>query len=277
MPKNTGGYTNYSLRSATEVVGWVPGAGRQNLLMDPDRALGKFVTKTYGDDYTQNGPGTISQAIPNIPNHNSQYSRIFAIPTGNPYRNFGVDDRQIASYQVEQLHSNPLSQYSTNPSGPIPSFECMAKPDNYSTMVNKYEKDYKKFFEEDYPANNLIGTTGGQEIYHQYSGKKVNPNSSIVYNMSLDYSGDVNPLISLGSSSRATNAPSFSGQCYSGNYIPGKSIGNIGGEENINVPNIYDNQMYREKTPDDKGFVNKNNKTVCMPDRSVTFANPLIL
>jgi len=269
-----GGADTYTLRSNTLVENYMPGPMRQNLLMDPDRAFGKVVTKTYGDDYIYNGPGTIAQAIPNIPNHNYQYAQIFSTPTGNPYRNFGIDDRQIAAYQVVQLHNNPLSQYSTNPSGPVPSFECMAEPDNFSTMVNKFEKDYYKYFEEDYPPNWLIGTTGGQNIYHQYSGKPVNSNAALVYNLSLDSESKVNPMIALGSSSVSTSAPSFTGKCYSGNFVPGQSIGDLGGD---NPPKVYGGQSYRPRTLGDEGILNKSAKDVCIPDKSVRFVNSLIL
>ena len=142
----TGGYDNYSLRGATLVEGYFPGPGRMNLIQDPNLAIGLFDPGTFGgDDLIMNGPGTILQALPDASRF--QYDRIFAIPQGNPYRNFGVDDRQIASYQVEQLQNNPLSQYTINPNGPIPGFECMEEPDNFSTMINKREAEYKQYFE----------------------------------------------------------------------------------------------------------------------------------
>ena len=277
----TGGYDNYSIRSATLIEGYFPGPGRTNLLQDPNLAIGKIDFGTFGgDDLIQNGPGTILQALPDASRF--QYDRIFAVPQGNPYRNFGVDDRQIASYQVEQLQNNPLCpSTTTNPNGVIPGFECLEEPDNFSNMVNKRESEYKKYFEGpgNYPNNYLQGTTGGQNVYEQYSGKPVNPHAEVVYNMSMDYAGDVNPMIALGSSSRATSQPQFSGKCYSGNFVPGQVLNAIteGGQ---NAPTVYRGSYTEPNFEGALGFQNSgayNNKSICVPDRSLSFANPLIL
>jgi hypothetical protein len=257
MKKMTGGYDNYSIRSATLVENYMPGPQRTNLLMDPDRALGKYDPGTFGaDEFIMNGPGTISQALPDASKYN--YQRIFANPRMNPYRNFSIDDRQTASYQVEQLHNNPLSQYTINPDGSIPGFECMEEPDNFSTMVNKRKEDYKNFFE----SGNYIFNYGPatQDVYNQNSGKKVNSNAEVVYNLSLDSKEDVNPMISLGSSSNIRNEPTFGGLCYSGKFKPDEKI----------------NNTYISRTSSDIGTV-KNNKNICIPDKSLSFLNSLIL
>jgi hypothetical protein len=280
-----GGYNNYSLRSATEVIGWMPGPMRQNLLMDPDLAIGKFDRgKIIMADQINNGPGTLSQAIPNLPNNNYQYQRIYAEPTGNPYRNFGVDDRQIAAYQVEQLHNNPLSQYTTNPNGVIPGFDCMEEPDNFSTMVNKRESEYKNLFETNNylvdPGTQKIvdwsnGIPSGIDVYEQFHGPKVNANAEVVYNMNLDSREEVNPMIAVGSSSRARSQADFSGLCYSNSFIPGEIISNTGGN---NPPSVYGGSYIQPRTEMDKGFMNPNTgKSICVPDRSLSFANPLLL
>jgi hypothetical protein len=253
--------------------------------MDPDLAIGKFDRgKTILTDQMLNGPGTLLQAIPNIPNHNYQYQRIFAVPWGNPYRNFAVDDRQIAAYQVEQLHNNPLSQYTTNPDGIIPSFECLEEPDNFSTMVNKREGEYKNYFEN---GNYLIdpksmsvvdwskGIPTGNDVYEQFHGPKINPNYEVVYNMSLNSHEEVNPMIAAGSSSRARSYADFMGQCYSGPFIPGQIIDNTGGN---NPPTVYGGSFVQPRTDMDKGMMNANvGNSICVPDRSLSFANPLIL
>jgi hypothetical protein len=43
-----------------------------------------------------------------------------------------------------------------------------------------------------------------------------NPNKELVYNLSLNYEGDFNPLIAQGSSRAINNDPVFSGKAYSG-------------------------------------------------------------
>lgn len=279
-----GGYNNYSLRAATEVLNYFPGPQRTNLLMDPDLAIGKFVTKNILADPFYNGPGTLNQALPDGSKY--QYDRIFAVPRGNPYRDFAVDDRQIAAYQVEQLHNNPLSQYTTNPNGVIPGFDCIEEPDNFSSMINKRESEYKDFFET---GNYLVdpttqkvvnwaapsGSTGGIDVYEQYHGNKVNPNYEVVYNMSLNSSEQVNPMIAQGSSSRARSSADFSGLCYSGQFMPGEIISNTGGN---NPPTVYGGSFTQPRTEMDQGMMNPNvGNSICVPDRSINFANPLIL
>lgn len=272
-PKNnkSGGYDNYSIRSATLVEGYMPGPQRANIIMDPDRALGKYDPGTFGsDEMIMNGPGSLLQSIPDASKYN--YQRIFAKPRSNPFRNFGIDDRQTASYQVEQLHNNPLSQYTIDPNGSIPMFEAMTKPDNYSNMVNKREEEYKDFFE----GGNYIFNYGPetQSVYKKYYGKPVNPNAEVVYNMSLDTKQETNPMIAIGSSN-SISRPEFSGLAYSGKFKPGEQINDKGGK---NPPRMYDNNLIRERTVSDIGMMNKNNDgTVCFADRSLDFINPLIL
>lgn len=286
MPKNVGGgYSNYSLRSATEVLNYFPGAGRQNFLLDPDLAIGKFDrSKIISTDQMMNGPGTLTQSIPNLPNSSYQYQRIFAVPHGNPYRNFGVDDRQIASYQVEQLHNNPLSQYTINPNGVIPGFECMEEPDNFSNMVNKRKNEFKGYFENgnyliDPKSIEIVDWTQniptGIDVYEQFHGPKINPNYEVVYNMNLDSKESVNPLIAQGSSSRARSRADFSGKCYSGQFTPGEIISNTRGN---NPPTVYGGSYTQPRSEMDKGMMNsKIGNSVCVSDRSLSFANPLIL
>jgi hypothetical protein len=269
--KLPGGYDNYSLKSSTMIEGYFPGPMRSNILLDPHLAIGKVDPGTFGSDQWYNGPGTLLQALPDASRFQS--NQIFAVPRGNPYKEFGVDDRQVASYQVEQLRNNPLSQYTTNPNGSIPGFECVDQPDSYSSMVNKRENEYKKYFESgDGMINN--GMMPSIDVYEQYTGKKVNPNAEVVYNLSLNSKEDVNPMIALGSSSVARTQADFSGKCYSGQFIPGYTIGQQGGN---NPPAIYGEGYMRPRTEIDQGFMNRNTNTVCVADKSMKFANPLIL
>lgn len=269
--KMSGGYNNYSVRSATLVQNYMPGPQRTNILMDPDRALGKYDPGTFGsDEMIMNGPGSLLQALPDASKYN--YQRIFANPRANPYRNFGIDDRQTASYQVEQLHNNPLSNYTVNPDGSIPGFECIAEPDNFSTMENKRKDDYKNFFESGNYVFNY--ETTAHSVYPQKSGKALNPNSEVVYNLSLNSNEEVNPMIALGSSSKARSNSSFSGSCYSGKFTPGVKIGDNGGQ---NPPEIYNNNIIRKRTESDLGFMNDKTDKVCISDRSLSYMDPLVL
>jgi hypothetical protein len=267
----SGGYSNYSIRSATLVQGYMPGPMRQNLIMDPDKAIGKIDFGTFGsDELINNGPGTILQAVPDATR--SQYARIFEAPRGNAFRDFAIDDRQVAGYQVEQLQNNPLSQYTINPDGAIPGFECKIEPNNYSTMVTKRKDEYKNFFEGG-GGEDLYNW--GQPVYEKYSGTPINANAEVVYNLSMDSKEIVNPMISAGSSNIARSKPDFGGKCYSGIFTPGKSTGDMGGP---NPPKLYNNYSTRPREQGDIGFMNKNNNGIVeIADRSLDFANPLVL
>lgn len=267
----SGGYSNYSIRSATLIENYTPGPMRQNILMNPDLAIGKYDPGTFGsDELINNGPGTLLQALPDATR--SQYNRVFAIPSGNPYRDFALDDRQTAGYQVEQLKDNPLSIYSNNLNGSVPGFDCLDEPDNFSSTVNKRKNDYKNFFE----GTDDIYTwgLGGQDVYKQRTGKKVNPNAEVVYNMSMDTKEVMNPMIANGSSGTVRNKPTFSGKCYSGSFVPGQEISTNSGP---NPPKVYNNYFVKQLDGESRGFMNKNATMECTPDRSLSYFNPLIL
>lgn len=276
-----GGADTYSLRSATLVEGYFPGAMRQNFRQDPDKMLGKVDFGTFGNDQNYNGPGTLDQALPDGSKY--QFRQIFANPRAAINKEVGIDSRQIASYQVEQLHNNPLSQYTTKPDAPIPGFECDAQPSNYSTMVNKREEEYKVYF-EDLKPNNWTGATpvpgraagSAPNVYQQYTGAPANPNASVVYNMSMNSAETVNPFIAQGSSDVATTKAEFTGKCYSNNFAPGQTIGTNSG---MNPPTIYGPNKSDPRTVSDIGFMNQQNNSpsVCIPNPSLDFTNPLIL
>lgn len=222
-----GGFDNYSLRTATDVINYFPGAMRQNFILDPDLSIGKFDRgRKIGGDQWYNGPGTLVQALPDPSKQQNNF--IFAVPRGNPHRDFGIDDRQTAEYLIEQLSINPLSQYTLNPNGKIPGFECDSEPDSYSSMMTQRKEDYKNYFEN---GNYLIDPesvkvvdwsewgVGPNDIYKRENEKlNMSPNYEIVYNMSLDTSEKVNPMIAQGSSNIPVNEVDFSGKCYSGDY-----------------------------------------------------------
>jgi hypothetical protein len=272
MKKITGGYDNYSLKSGTLIEGYMPGPMRTNLLLDPELAIGKFDPGTFGSDQWYNGPGTLLQALPDASRF--QNTQIFAIPRGNPYKEFGVDDRQIAEYQVEQLLNNPLSQYTNNPNGEIPGFECMDQPDSYSTMINKRENEYKNFFE-----NFEIPSMKALDVYPRNGSatsapNNRNPNADVVYNLSLNSRETVNPMIVMGSSSKSRSAADFTGKCYSGNFNPVQKIPDTGGN---NSPYLYNNGYVRPRTQMDQGIQNNRTNEVCVGDKSLKFINSLML
>jgi len=268
----SGGFDRFSLKGSVLVEGYIPCAGRQNLLMDPDKSLGKF-TPNISDQYF-NGPGTLVQALPT--SASKSYDRIFAVPSGNPFKSFSVDDRQITGYQVEQLKNNPLSQYRSSDSGVVPKFNCFSEPDNFSNMVSKRNGELDEIFEEGTYGNKdwLQGTTGGQNIYKIHSGPEVNANSDIVYNLSLNSTEQNNPMISLGSSNRARTKAQFTGKCYSGDFVPGRTITDSGGN---NPPKVYGGNKYVQRNQSDVGMGNSNTKEICIPDKSLSFVNPLII
>lgn len=302
--KASGGYTNYAIRGATLVQDYFPGPMRQNLLLDPDLSIGKFDRgKTIMKNQMYNGPGTLLQSRPDPSRFQSNW--IFAEPSSNPFRFFGQDDRQIAEYQVEQLQNNPLSQYTNNPNGVIPGFECMTEPDNFSTGINKRESDYKTYFDfyVDPQSVSVVDWSGSEPVYGApknsvYNGgsEGFNPNAAIVYNMSMNSAEQVNPMIALGSSNvMRTGVSDFSGLCYSGNFVPTSSqlvgsagsgptgsVGPVGpvGPVGQQAPSMYNNNTILPRERIDQGFVpshDLSSNTICLADRSLIFANPLVI
>lgn len=277
-----GGADTYSLRSATLVEGYFPGAMRQNFLQDPIYRTGEINFGTFGNDQNYNGPGSLMQALPDASRYQNKV--IFEPPRPTTNKEFGLDDRQLASYQVQQLNNNPLSQYTTKPNDPIPSFMCNSQPSNYSTMINKRDLEYEKWFKDLKPnnytdASPVPGRSAGsaQNVYQQYSGEQTNPNANIVYNMSLNSEEEYNPMISMGSSNVSVSQPVFSNLCYSNNYRPGYVIGTNSGS---NPGIVYGPNKGEPKTVSEIGFMNpdayKDNQ-YCVPNKEINFANSLVL
>lgn len=277
-----GGANNYAIRGTTLVEGYFPGPMRQNFRQDPNYMIGKVSFGTFGNDQNFNGPGSLLQALPD--GSRFQYKQIFMPPRPNINKEVGLDDRQLASYQVEQLHVNPLSQYTTNPDAPIPGFFCDSEPDNFSTMINERETQAEKWF-KDLKPNNYVGASqvpgraagSAPNVYEQYTGAQANPNADVVYNLSLNSKEQYNPMISMGSSGVATSNPEFSGSCYSGRFVPGYKTSTSSGS---NPPTVYGPNKEFRRTQGDVGFMNPgayNSNTICEGNPSINFANPLVL
>lgn len=253
LKNKSGGYDNYSIRSATLIEGYVPGPMRTNILLDADKVIGRYDPGTFANDSLLNGPGTLVQSLPDASSY--QFDNILATPRGNAYRNFTVDDRQIASYLIDNLHKNPLSQYSTEPNSQIPKFECSSNPSNFSSMSTKRSDDYKSYFDKVFP-DNWEYIMGAQEVYPIKSGNKTNSNLDIVYNLSTNSTQETNPFIAMGSSNnRITRPMSNLNKCYSGDYQSPKM-------RNTYVP----------RTDADVGLNNIGSE-VCIPDKAFNYAN----
>jgi Family of unknown function (DUF5899) len=219
-----GGADTYTIRGSTLVQDYMPGPGRQNILQDPIDILGKT---EFHSDLNENGPGTISQAIPNA--SNQQNSHILSRPTSNPNKLFGVDQRQIAGYQTEQLKKNPLYLFTNNPDGEIPPLYADNSPSDYSDLINREKSeivdlDYKADFYEQ-----------GNSPVNVYGLKEYNPNMNVVYN-GYQY----NPMTQQGSSDTVNINPTFGGKAYSGNFEEGNyNAGSVTRSNEFDKANIY--------------------------------------
>ena len=241
MTSKVGGADTYTIRGSTLVQNWVAPAGRQNLRQDAEGLQGKINFGTFGWDENFNGPGTLRQAIPDATSQ--QYKVFLATPRPNINRMINVDTRQIAGYQVNQLQNNPLSIYTVNPDAPIPGFECLVEPSEFSTMVNERKS---KLHQPDEPGQS--GWSDGKvvEVYPVKSTRGMggvmdrNPNSDLVYNVpgplmeesyerhqgskfqraqvlesfNMANDNDVNQF--LVHQYKDNSEPIFSGHCYSG-------------------------------------------------------------
>ena len=231
-----GGADTSTIRGSTLVTNWLSPAGRQNIRQDAKYLMGEIDFGTFGDDQNYDGPGTIRQALPDGSRY--QYEVYMATPRANINRMFGVDSRQIAGYQVNQLQNNPLSIYTKSPDAPIPGFECNIEPDNFGTM--KTVNGVSDNFEQSNSKSAAIRTTA-QQVYPIKSNGGMggvmglaNPNSSFVYNDStLDQHRNSNPLLTH--QYVPNSQPQFSGKCYSGDIDLNQRI-TIGGPDE---PYVY--------------------------------------
>lgn len=272
-----GGANTYALKGTTLVEGYIPGPMRQNIRQNADSLIGKINFGTFGNDENLNGPGTLAQALPDASKY--QYKQIFSPPRPPINKEFGIDDRQIAAYQVEQLHNNPLSQYTTNPMGEIPGFMCDSEPNNFSSMVNKRAEEMEEWTRNIKPNNytdaSQVPGRSAQNVYQQYTGEEVNPNLAVVYNMSLNSTEEYNPFISMGSSNQARMEAEFSGKCYSGKFFPGQRIYV---DQEYNNPEVYGPNKEYQRTQMDVGFLGNNNTNrYCYPNPQLNFANPMLI
>lgn len=280
-----GGADTTTIRGTTLVKDYFPGPGRTNILLDPDQAIGKVNFGTFGlDEMRQNGPGTLLSSIPDASRY--QNNRVFAKPHVNPNKLESIDDRQIATYQIDSLKQNPLSIFTNNLSGEIPNLYANTEPDNFSPVINESspavtDKNYDDLLKERAKQNEEIGidSQGAGQVYPK-DGKVFNsisdhtgilsPNANIVYN-ALGSNGIFNPLIERTNKIPNQN-PTFSGRSYSGSFkdINGKKI-TIGGP---NEPKVYgslknmvpiqENDVFATPMTEDKA---------CKPNDALMFAN----
>jgi hypothetical protein len=215
----TGGARAYSIRGETLVTNYIPGPGRPNLLQDPDAMLGKINFKQKYD-VTMNGPGTYLQSIPNATSQ--QFFQILAKPKPSSGKLFGMDDRQTAGYQVEQLKNNPLSCFTNNAGGVIPPLMSYNEPDTYTSMIPASPDEFTKLLNGQLgPGQNAgLGHTTPVSVYPT-NGDWATPDlKNPVMNImnGFGYDNTWNPMLEQGSS-RYQNEPKFSGHAYSGLFI----------------------------------------------------------
>jgi hypothetical protein len=269
-----GGADTYTIKGSTLVTDYMPGAGRSNIRQDPDYMIGKVDFGAYGLDETLQGPGTLSQALPD--GSRMQNSRFMAVPHPSPNKLIGEDNRQIASYQIDALKQNPLSIYTTNPNGEVPKLFCDVEPDNFSALVNDRQKQLDEM------AKSLNGP-GSVEVYprdgtplNNNNLQNENPNMAIVYNslgqtpLNDPNTENYNPMISQGSPNIPNTDPTFSGTCYSGSLPLGSQIQT---STDSNRPTVYEETKYRPKELGD--MVPRNISEVQEPNRALDFTQDL--
>ena len=282
LVERKGGADTFTIRGTTLVTDYFPGAGRSNIQQDPEYLLGKVDFGTFGSDQNYTGPGTLDQALPD--GSRMQNTRIMPTPHAAPNKLFGMDDRQLASYQVEHLKDNPLSIYTTNPNGEIPGFFANQQPDDFSPLVNASDNETKEILDSQPNPDFPKGGIGGLDAVNIYPpnadvleiNKENNPNMNIVGNLSLDSKLDFNRMIGQGSSRSVNSNPTFSGKEYSGQFgsVPNKKNPNdpvtLGGPDKPKVFGELAKQVPRQEN--DVGMINPTGDTVCKPNKALTFA-----
>lgn len=269
--KQMGGARTFTIRGSTLIQDYVPTPGRSNIVLDAQDRMGKINMGTFGmDDLIQNGPGSLLQALPSAAYQQNNY--IMAVPNPSPNKLIGIDDRQLATYQVNTLQSNPLSIFTTNPDADVPSFFKDNEPDDFSDLIverdesikeilDKQEKDPNFNVENVYPPGNNFTEQDNE-----------NPNVKLLDGS--NYFGEYNPLISQGSSRDVNNNPDFNGLGYSGKFSKDGKNPNDKGQLGVEV---YGGNGHRERDFLDFGFTNHSTLETCEPNRALSFENTLIL
>lgn len=247
----SGGADTYSLRGATLVQNWMAPSGRQNLLGEAESRMGRFDAGTFGSDQNYDGPGTLERALPDA--SRSQYQYILGKQRISPNKLVGVDDRQLASYQIQKLKKNPLSVYRENDGGKIPGFGCDVKPDDFSAI-----KRVKS--EGDVPKKDNFNTV---DVYPTVMGnKQINPNSQMLDLNMGEY--------------RSNSNPTFSGKCYSGeNGIGWDEKGNPKTVDRITLGGTNEPGIGSLSQPVSREFPEMN-VGMCNPNKPPTQGNKMV-
>ncbi len=267
--KSLGGAKTYTIKGSTLVKDYFPGAGRQNIRQDAEKLMGKVHFGTFGLDQNLNGPGTLAQSIPD--GSRQQNNQFLAKPRMNPNKYIGVDDRQIASYQVEKLRDNPLSIYTVNPDSEVPSFYKDNKPDDYSDLktardaeIDDILKNQKKPKNENFSVN----------VYPDNNNVLDNNNDNNS-NMAIVNSKGFNRMVDMGSSRSINNEPEFSGHAYSGKFSEDGKNPNEKTSDGLSIYGSTNN--YVPIHPGDGGFIPTKDGKECVPNDALNFTGTLIL
>ena len=120
----------FSIKSGTLIRDWAPPPISQNQPLNPENRFGEFLPDKSDINYNRGNWAPNGQTY--------QQYRPFPTPLANANRYEGIDNRQIANYQIHGLVENPLSaSYRKNSAdnNPIPQFFCDTKPKDYSGMT----------------------------------------------------------------------------------------------------------------------------------------------
>ena len=203
----TSGVTKWSQKSDTLVQNYFPGSnGGANIQQNPDEVLGNTLLHLDNDSLHENGSGTFNQATPN----GQSQQQVSTSQIGNvsipPNRQIGIDDRQTSSYLINNLKDNPLSIYTNNHNGKLPSFFCDQKPADFSSMSSaniKYEKLPKHTKQPGvYSVNNGVHNPNATIVMNTYGQNNDKIENSLLFRQNVPH----NDLF-------------FPGKCYNGKPV----------------------------------------------------------
>ena len=177
----TSGVTNWGQGGMTLIEDYVPGPnGVTNLQQDPDEIIGWTQMQADWDAVNSKGPGTYDQMVPDATYFQQVSPDFIGEVRFNPNLETGIDSRQTAIYQIENLKKNGLSIYQDldlqNKSSceTIPTFFIDSNAQTYTGIARqplKYEE-----LKEQNPNNQPFG------IYNVYPNNRYNFNQMKVFN-----------------------------------------------------------------------------------------------
>ena len=219
----TSGVTNWGQGGMTLIEDYVPGSnGVTNIQQNPDDIVGFTQMNADWDAVNASGPATYDQALPNATYFQQTSPQLIGEVQFNPNLEMGLDSRQTALYQVENLKKNGLSIYqepslkSQSNCETIPTFFVDSSAQTYTGIARQPIKNK--------PLESISENKMSNSLYNVFPDNKYNFNQVKVFQTYASPNGgkDDNPL--LFGKNVINDEATYLGKGYGNNAVCGNII-----------------------------------------------------